>query len=308
MQITFDPRDPSQVAIVAQIINAAPVQVLTAPPAAEIPDDVKYAWEPSEPAAGNATSTDIGAGIPQPMPAPSAPNGAASTPTVPMPSTLPAATIIPTGPTGADDEEGEPSDGTGLDAEGLPWDARIHSSSKKKTAKGLWAARKGGPKGDELAAIKDELRGMIQQPLPLHTGGVVSAPIPMPLVGEIVAPTVLPTAPMPIPVPVPPMPAPLNAAEPVPTPLPIPMPTVSEPPVQAQPVAAPVPQPVAGAEEWDFAKLMAQIAPKIGSGAISTEYLVQVCAAHGINSVTDTASKPEVIPALVAQFKTDGVW
>ena len=41
---------------------------------------------------------------------------------------------------GEDEEDGDETDGSGTDAEGLPWDDRIHSSSKKKTAKGLWVA------------------------------------------------------------------------------------------------------------------------------------------------------------------------
>lgn len=30
-----------------------------------------------------------------------------------------------------------------IDADGLPWDARIHSSNKKKTTKGVWVTRRG---------------------------------------------------------------------------------------------------------------------------------------------------------------------
>ena len=290
MQITFDPRDPSQLTIIAQIVDvvsggnafailkdARPAQ-LSAAESAERERTVVQTETIAFPnvispeqAERIAIFTSTGAGIPQPMPAPSAANGAVPTPPVPMPSMSADSTTIPTGPTGADE----------LDAEGLPWDARIHSSSKKKTAKGLWAARKGGPKDGELAAIKDELRGVTQEVLPIPS----------------------PTAPTPMPFPIP-MPA-VSEPTPMPLPTPVPMPIVA--PEPTAPVPAPVSNPPA-VEEWDFAKLMTHIGPKIGSGAISTEYLVQVCGAHGINSVTDTAQKPEVIPALVAQFKTDGVW
>ena len=227
---------------------------------------------PVTPPVGNP-STDTGAGTPQPMPSPSVPSGAAPIPTVPMPSMSPVSTTIPAIPTGEDDEDeaGDDTDGSGVDAEGLPWDARIHSSSKKKTAKGLWVAVRGGPKSAELAAIKDELRGVTQVPMPM----------PMPVIEQPVA-------------------------------TPIPMPSVMPPPVP-MPVAAPAPEPVAAplptpaVEEWDFAKLMAQIGPKMGT-VIDPQYLAQVCQHYGIGAITDTATKPELIGQLVAQFQADGRW
>lgn len=217
-------------------------------------------------------STDTGAGIPQPMPLPSAPSGVAAIPPAPIPSTSPDSTDS------EDDEEGDETDGTGVDADGLPWDERIHSSSKKKTAKGVWAKRRGGPSGDELAAIEAELRGETQQPLPM--------------------PTPAPAAPV-----VPPMPAPAAPVEPVAAPVPAPM------PAPAAPVAPPVPTPAPapGAEEWDFAKLMTHMGPKMGS-VIAPDYLAQVVQKFGLNAITDAATKPEVISQLVAQFQADGVW
>lgn len=225
-------------------------------------------------------STDTGAGTPQPMPSLSVPSGVAPTPTVPIPSMSPVSTTIPAIPTGEDEEDGDDTDGSGTDAEGLPWDARIHSSSKKKTAKGLWVAVRGGPKGAELAAIKDELRGVTQVPVPM----------PMPVIEQPVA------APVPMPMPVP-MPVAAPAPEPVAAPLPMPMPT----PAVEQPA------PVAAAEEWDFAKLMAHIGPKMGT-VIDPQYLAQVCQHYGIGAITDTATKPELIGQIVAQFQADGKW
>jgi hypothetical protein len=210
-------------------------------------------------------STDTGLGTVAPMPLPSAPSGAALTPIAPMPSTLPDSTDSD------DDEDGEASDGSGLDAEGLPWDERIHSSSKKKTAKGVWAAVRNGPKGEALAAIKDELRGVTQAEMPLPTPTPVMAPLPVP---------------MPV------------AAAPVMAPLPVPMPVPM--PVAAAPAAT---------EEWDFAKLMAHIGPKMGmGGVIDPTYLAAVCQHYGIGSITDSATKPEVISQLVAQFQADSRW
>lgn len=235
------------------------------------------ASEGNPPAVTQTGSTDTGLGTVAPMPLPSDPSGAASTPIAPMPTTLPDLTDSD------DDEDGEASDGSGLDAEGLPWDERIHSSSKKKTAKGVWAAVRNGPKGEALAAIKDELRGVTQAEMPLPTPAPVMAPLPVPM--PVAAPPVM--APLPVPMPVP-MPV---AAAPVPMPV-------------AEPVAAP-----AATEEWDFAKLMAHIGPKMGmGGVIDPTYLAAVCQHYGIGSITDSATKPEVISQLVAQFQADNRW
>ena len=50
---------------------------------------------------------------------------------------------------------------------------------------------------------------------------------------------------------------------------------------------------------------MAQIGPKMGT-TIDPQYLAQVCQHYGIGAITDTATKPELIGQLVAQFKADG--
>lgn len=60
----------------------------------------------------------------------------------------------------ADEEHEEPvaiiADGE-LDSEGLPWDARIHASTKTKTVKGVWKARKNVP-DDVKLSVETELR------------------------------------------------------------------------------------------------------------------------------------------------------
>ena len=58
-----------------------------------------------------------------------------------------------------DGTEGVPNVVTEIDKDGLPWDARIHSSNGKKTAKGYWQRRRGL---DELTfiTVKNELLGL----------------------------------------------------------------------------------------------------------------------------------------------------
>lgn len=248
--------------------------------------------------ATQTASTPTGTGTAAQMPHLSEPNGVASIPNAPTPATSPASTTTPSIPAGADDEDdasGGDTDGTGLDADGLPWDARIHTSTKTKTAKGLWTKVRGGPKGAELAAIEAELRA-----------GLTSAPTEQPA-----APVPVPPMPIPVAPPVaPPMPTHTAQVDASTLPPPVPMPAAVTPePVAEQP---PVEQPPAATaaepdEQWDFAKLMQQIGDKIGS-QITPETLSQVCGAMGIGSIMDLAPKPELIGDFVARLKTAGVW
>jgi hypothetical protein len=60
-----------------------------------------------------------------------------------------------------------------LDASGLPWDARIHASTKTKTQKNIWTARKGLADG-VADAVTAELRQ--KYPAPQATTPVTSVP------------------------------------------------------------------------------------------------------------------------------------
>ena len=128
---------------------------------------------------GNETqtaSTNTGTGTPQPMPQHSEPSGDAATHTAPSPTTTPNV--------------------TDLDADGLPWDGRIHAKTKTKKSDGTWTMLRGGPKGEELIAIQAELRAVVAG----------SAPTPTPM----------PSTPEPAPTPTP-MPMPQDAADNAPT-------------------------------------------------------------------------------------------
>lgn len=284
-------------------------------------------------AEGNQTITVAGNAVP--TPSTSTGTGTPVAPATPLPSPSSAASIptapMPTGGTvevdSTQDEEGDDTgpagDGAGTDADGLPWDERIHSSNKQKSANGKWMKRRGGPKGAELAAIEAEIR----------SGGTGNGPPPPPM--PTTAPAPMPTA-APV-APTPPMPtATAETAETDETPLyermkaaaaaPAPMPTAGPTPMPAatapMPQAAPAPMPVAeppvtpatpasaDPASLDFPSLMQHIGPKMGDGEgqISAAYLQQVCAHYGIAALTDLALKPELIASIVAQFQVDGRW
>jgi hypothetical protein len=78
--------------------------------------------------------------------------------------------------------------GVSLDKDGLPWDARIHTSSKATNADGSWR-RKRGVNEAEVTHVEGELRQLM---------GITPAPLPSPTPIAAVPPPPPPPAPTPI--------------------------------------------------------------------------------------------------------------
>lgn len=57
---------------------------------------------------------------------------------------------------------GQPAAGVELDSRGLPWDARIHASTKSKTKAGEWTKLRGFNDEAKLKGIEAELRATVQ--------------------------------------------------------------------------------------------------------------------------------------------------
>lgn len=220
----------------------------------------------------------------------------------PMP--LPA----PPMPQGDDsDDENGPVDASApdVDAHGLPWDERIHSSNHARKADGTWRARRNVDPAT-VAAVEAQLRGP-------------SAPVPAPMTLPTAMP-MQPTAPMPVA-----PPAPMAAPVVQPQPMPMPIPAAAPQPVP-MPVAAPVQQPVAAAAEQaaagplDFAGFMAHISGQMvkpdanGAPLVHADYLAAVAAeiagAFGVElkTITDIAPNPQMITYAVQLMQRDGRW
>lgn len=95
-------------------------------------------------------------------PVPTAPQAAAVTeqPTAPVPPAP--ATVTP---------------GVAVDKDGLPWDARIHSSNKATIANGTWRKKRGVTVG-EVAAVEAELRAVMGAAPAAPAAPVSAAPPP----------------------------------------------------------------------------------------------------------------------------------
>lgn len=85
-----------------------------------------------------------------------------------LPAGAPSANATPTGTPAAGPATAGPA--VELDAEGIPWDERIHQVTKGKTTKNLWKVKKGFNNDTLLAQIKDELKARVA------AGGATAAP------------------------------------------------------------------------------------------------------------------------------------
>ena len=85
-------------------------------------------------------------------------------------------------------------DTSAVDAEGLPWDERIHSSNRRITAKGVWTRRKNVDDAVYNSVVA-ELRGEPQAPIT----GAFAAELPQPVAPVHSAPVEQPVAPASIP-------------------------------------------------------------------------------------------------------------
>lgn len=112
------------------------------------------------------------AAVPPPPTAPAAPTDSSPAPTTVFaqaaatsvaPGTLAAPPMVPPAP--PVDPTVSPFKGVELDSKGMPWDGRIHASSKAKIADGTWRAKR-GVEPELVTKVEAELRGAQAAPGP----------------------------------------------------------------------------------------------------------------------------------------------
>lgn len=220
----------------------------------------------------------------------SLPEGASAAP-FPAPTTsMPnAGTGIPSSATamipGAsdDDDDGTPSDAA-TDNTGLPWDERIHASTKALTAKGEWKKRRGVDPAT-VAAVEAELRA--------PTAAVLPQPVAIPTMGM---PQAMQT----------PTPMPLQQPMPVQTPQPM---------TQAMPVVEQQPTPVAAMPQaapagLSFPEFMQTLGTQMQgeTPVIKQENVAWVAQQLGLASIGDLGVNPDKIEQAVGLFRQYGLW
>jgi hypothetical protein len=166
-----------------------------------------------------------------------------------------------------------PPAGVELDRDGLPWDTRIHAASKTKIAAGTWKLKKGM---SEQAAFVDGVKAELRRTMAIPAAPAAAAPAPAPLP---------PAAPQP--------PAPPPAVAPLPPAAPI-------PPTPPVPPAAPV----AAGDPVDFAGFMQWVAGLIHQGRWTHDHTTATLQRHQLPGAVALASRPDLIPQVVRDIKT----
>lgn len=156
-----------------------------------------------------------------------------------------------------------------VDARGMPWDARIHASTKTQKKDGTWKAKKGV---DQALVAQVEAE---------HMGGSVANPEqPALQASGMVAPGVTPEMVNNTP------PAPVNA--PVENPAPAPATGMFAPQADGAP---------------SFAELFQQITNRVANPAdqLSEGTVKAICINHGITNAADLATRPDLIASFAQQ-------
>lgn len=173
----------------------------------------------------------------------------------------------------------DPSTST-VDADGLPWDERIHSSNRKMTAKGVWTRRKNVDDAVYNSVVA-ELRGAPQAPIT----SAFAVDLPQPTAPWAPAPTIEQPAPVPafLQSVVQPAPAPVQPVYAAPAPT---APTINDLFVKLQQLS----------KEGVFT---AQYNTDL-IGALIQQFQVQV------NSINDIAARPDMIAAAFQYIASRG--
>ena len=209
-----------------------------------------------------------------------------------------------------------------LDAEGLPWDERIHSSNHKQSANGVWMKRRGVlPTVD--AQVRAELRQTYPAPAPSLTAAqrTMQAAVSEGLIPSPPASSGAATVPVP--------PAPSAAVAPTSVPAPPSAPSIPTPPTAntaapgaTAPSGGSTPAQAAGGESAgggtsatsaaspsngpaEFRRLMQKLAGPTGyqpTGKVTLEQTNGIVASMGLTGLADLLKNPDRIPEFEAQI------
>lgn len=188
-----------------------------------------------------------------------------------------------------------------LDSEGLPWDARIHSTNKATVADGTWRLRRKPKELDEaqwqaeIKKVRNELEQLMAIELPnaeeVEEWEKSKQPDyyvdpASPDGDETVELNIEPSA----------------VFAPVPPPVVESHVDVPPPPVTVEPPVIVPPPPVANVEPMTFPKLMTFLTER--TGRITLEQVNELVAKHGLTRIDQLSQRPELIAAFVADVKT----
>lgn len=171
---------------------------------------------------------------------------------------VPVPPAVPTVPSAAPAQTGAQ-----VDADGLPWDARIHAGSRGTNKDGRWTAKRGLNDDAFVKRVQDELRAVQAIPVPV--------PVPPAMVTHEAATQGLPTAAGSVPLP--------------------PVPNVA-PPIPTAPAAT-----VSPSFPTDFPAMMAALAPHFVTKKVDEHTLRTVAQQIGLPEFVSLMQRPDLVPA-----------
>lgn len=202
-----------------------------------------------------------------------------------------------------------------LDSQGLPWDSRIHASTKTLIADGSWKLRRGVDPA-EVEKVKAQLKELMAVPVADSTGYVHLNPN-----SEIVAPLttrLLPQAPAPVLTPtsvgyVPP-PVVFGAGPDITVVTPIPPSSVEIVPVppapkshyliDQDPTVAANQQPPTTVTLTD---LIGRMSKAIAENRLTQAAVKEMCVKHGVSEFHLLGNRPDLLPLIDADMRAMGV-
>ena len=112
---------------------------------------------------------------------------------LPTPPAMPLPVAMPDATTSVPADAAPTAPAPSVDKHGLPWDARIHASSKALNADGSWRAKRGLNDDAMVRAVESELRALMAIPAPAAAMPLPVAPVAItqPAINTV-APTTLP--------------------------------------------------------------------------------------------------------------------
>lgn len=167
-----------------------------------------------------------------------------------------------------------------LDKEGIPWDSRIHASTKTLIADGSWKLRRGVDSA-EVEKVKAQLKELMAVPvvtgMDLAAGSDVTAIAPAPVVTIGSASTV----------PVPPAPKSHYL--------------IDQPPVDVPVPGIPSPAPVT------LTDLIGRMSKAIAENRLTQANVTEMCVKHGVSEFFLLGNRPDLFPLIDADMKAMGV-
>lgn len=304
MQITFDPLNKQEADFVARIVYSGPI---IASPLSLSPEQIEiiarslavngtleplpvidHTLLPHADLPTTGAESPSAAPLPPDAPSfaavdlfPNVPAAAAASvppaPPVPSPPAV-AAPPVPPAPSAPASPE-RPAPAGELDKNGLPWDERIHASTKAKNADGSWRQRRSLNDDALLKRVEAELRSKVAAPLVspgVATAAAQDGSIPNPTSAPVVVPSA-PPAPSAATVVVPPPPATPAGPSVVPAP---PVPAGVSSIVPTAPPAAP---PASTRGPLSFGDMMSKLITRnIAAGLLKEEQVHAVMARPGV--------------------------